>query len=62
MCAAAAELGISLCEQHEELWLTDTFDAAKISPKTNAVLMKSGKSISALKSQFLADMLQEILV
>lgn len=49
MCAAAAELGISLCEQHEELWLTDTFDAAKISPKTNAVLMKSGKSISALK-------------
>ena len=27
MCAAAAELGIPLCEQHEDLWVTDTFDA-----------------------------------
>ena len=52
MCVAAAELGIPLCEQHEDLWVTDTFDTAKLPLKTNTVLMKSGNNISALKAAF----------
>lgn len=49
MCAAAAALGIPLCEQHEDLWITDRADTATVPANTNAVLMKSGKKISVLK-------------
>lgn len=40
---------VRILQEADMIVLPDTFDAAKISPKTNAVLMKSGKSISALK-------------
>lgn len=44
MCAAAAELGIPLCEQGERLTVMDQFEEASI-PQDNVVIMKGGKKL-----------------
>ena len=50
MCAAAAELGIPLCEQGESLTVLDSFEPGMQLPEGNAVIMKSGRRLSELKS------------
>lgn len=49
MCAAAAKLKISLCEQRERLTVLDSFTQGNGLPEGNVVVMKGGKHISALK-------------
>ena len=49
MCAAAAELGIPLCEQREPLTVLDNFQEGDALPEGNAVIMKSGRNIAALR-------------
>lgn len=50
MCAAAAELGIPLCEQGESLTILDSFQAEAELPRGNVVIMKSGRQLAALKA------------
>lgn len=49
MCAAAAKLKISLCEQRERLTVLDSFAQGSALPEGNVVVMKGGKQVSALK-------------
>lgn len=49
MCAAAAELGVPLCEQAERLTILDSFEPGEPLPEGNAVIMKSGRRLAALK-------------
>lgn len=49
MCAAAAALGVPLCEQHEGLSVLDSFEAGQSLPDGNAVVMKSGRKIDDLR-------------
>lgn len=49
MCAAAAELGIPLCEQGESLTILDDFNSEKTLPHGNIVMMKSGRQLEHLK-------------
>ena len=49
MCAAAAELGISLCEQGERLTVLDSMDSDIALPGGNIVAMKSGRQLGLLK-------------
>ncbi len=51
MCAAAAEMGIPLCEQGENLTILDRFDPEKDLPDGNIVLMKSGRRLDLLKQR-----------
>lgn len=51
MCAAAAELKVPLCEQRESLTVLDAFADDDTLPETNAVIMKSGKRLEALKEK-----------
>lgn len=46
MCAAAAELGVPLCEQGERLTVIDHLDGAL--PQGNAVVMKGGRDLQAI--------------
>ena len=52
MCAAAAELGIALCEQGESLCVMDSYpengEKQSLSPG-NTVVMKAGKQLSTLR-------------
>lgn len=48
MCAAAAALGVPLCEQGERLTVTDHLDGAL--PSGNVVAMKAGKSLTELRA------------
>ena len=48
MCAAAAKLGVPLCEKGESLTVLDHFDGGEL-PQGNAVIMKSGKRMDALR-------------
>lgn len=48
MCAAAAKLGVPLCEQGESLTVLDRLDGEL--PRGNAVVMKSGKRMEELRS------------
>lgn len=50
MCAAAAELGVPLCEQGERLTILDSFAPDEPLPGGNAVIMKSGRQLTALKA------------
>ena len=50
MCAAAAAMGVPLCEQGEKLTVVDSFDPEVPIPEGNVVLMKSGKNLDALKA------------
>ena len=50
MCAAAANMGVPLCEQGEKLTVVDSFDPEVPIPEGNVVLMKSGKNLDALKA------------
>ena len=50
MCAAAAAMGVPLCEQGESLTVVDSFDPDMPLPEGNVVLMKSGKNLDALKA------------
>ena len=50
MCAAAAELGVPLCEQGEGLTILDSFAPDEPLPGGNAVIMKSGRQLAALKA------------
>ena len=47
LCAAAAELGIPLCEQGEPLTVIDRFEEKL--PDGNAVVMKGGRSLDRIK-------------
>ena len=49
MCAAAAAMGISLCEKGESLTVLDHFDAGDIFPEGNCVVMKAGNSMDVLR-------------
>ena len=49
MCAAAAELGVPLCEQRETLTVIDHLKDGVSIPKGNVVVMKVGKSLDALQ-------------
>lgn len=49
MCAAAAKLGLPLCEKGESLTVLDHFDIGDELPRGNAVVMKSGKRMDALR-------------
>ena len=50
MCAAAAELGVPLCEQRERLTVLDDFDGESPLPEGNVVVMKSGRHIDELRA------------
>ena len=50
MCAAAAELGIPLCEQRERLTVMDDFSGEAPLPGGNVVVMKSGRHLDALRA------------
>ena len=52
MCAAAAAIGIPLCEQNESLMITDSYSVEQVSDSNNTVFMKSGSSLSELKANF----------
>ena len=49
MCAAAAKLGVALCEQGESLTILDSFADGQSLPDGNCVIMKSGRRLSGLK-------------
>lgn len=49
MCAAAAELGVPLCEQAERLTILDSLEPGEPLPEGNAVVMKSGRRLAELK-------------
>lgn len=49
MCAAAAALAVPLCEQRESLTVLDNFQEDNALPEGNAVIMKSGRNIGALR-------------
>ena len=49
MCAVAAELGIPLCEQREPLTVWDSVSEESVLPRGNVVIMKSGKSLEAIR-------------
>lgn len=49
MCAVAAELGVALCEQQEELHVLDHLPEDGALPGGNVVLMKAGRSREALQ-------------
>lgn len=49
MCAAAAALGVPLCEQGERLTVIDRFDPDAPLPEGDVVIMKSGKNLEALQ-------------
>ncbi|MBQ8506838.1 MAG: precorrin-2 C(20)-methyltransferase [Clostridia bacterium] len=49
MCAAAAAAGIALCEQGESLTILDRFEPETSLPEGNAVIMKGGRKLAALK-------------
>lgn len=49
MCAAAAEIGVALCEQRERLTVIDQVRADEALPEGNAVIMKCGKSLPDLQ-------------
>ena len=51
MCAAAAQLGIPLCEQRETLTVVDSLGEDDALPGGNVVVMKGGKHIAALKEK-----------
>ena len=51
MCAAAAQLKVPLCEQRESLTVLDAFADDDELPKSNAVVMKSGKRLNSLKEK-----------
>ena len=51
MCAAAAELGIPLCEQGENLLVVDHLDRNEIIIKENTVVMKAEKNWEQLAKQ-----------
>ena len=44
MCAAAAAIGIPLCEQNESLMITDSYSVEQVSDSNNTVFMKSGST------------------
>ena len=48
MCAAAAKLGLPLCEKGESLTVLDHFDGECELPAGNTVVMKSGKRMDVL--------------
>ena len=50
MCAAAAKLGVPLCEQGETLTVLDRFEGGRALPEGNAVVMKSGKRMGELRA------------
>lgn len=50
MCAAAAELGISLCEQGESLCIIDSYEKQPLLLHTNTVVMKAGKRLTELRN------------
>ena len=49
MCAAAAELGVPLCEQGEALTVIDRFEKTKL-PDGNLVVMKGSRSLERIKT------------
>lgn len=49
MCAAAAELGVPLCEQRERLTVMDDYCDDAPLPEGNVVVMKSGRQIDGLR-------------
>lgn len=49
MCAAAAELGVPLCEQGEDLHITDSYQEQSKLLHRNTVVMKAGKQLESLK-------------
>ena len=49
MCQAAAQLGIPLCEQREPVTILDSFQPGQTLPKGNVVVMKSGKTLAAIR-------------
>lgn len=49
MCAAAAEIGVPLCEQRESLTVTDRLEPGAPLPPGNAVIMKCAKTMPAIK-------------
>ena len=49
MCAAAAKLGVPLCEKGESLTVLDHFDDESELPQGNTVVMKSGKRMDELR-------------
>lgn len=51
MCAAAAALGIPLCEQHESLAVVDHLDGVK-QTADSVVVMKSGKQMSEIRDVY----------
>lgn len=51
MCAAAAEMGVALCEQRETLTVVDQIPEDQPLPQGNAVIMKCGKSLAALQEK-----------
>ena len=49
MCAVAAELGIPLCEQGEDLYITDSYQERSKLLHRNTIVMKAGKQLESLK-------------
>ena len=49
MCAAAAALGTPLCENGESLTVLDHFEEGAALPEGNAVVMKAGSCLNALR-------------
>ena len=50
MCAAAAELGIPLCEQGESLCVMDSYEKQPPLPDRNTVVMKAGRRLNELRN------------
>jgi len=50
MCAAAAKLGIPLCEQGESLCVMDSYEKQQLLPHKNTVVMKAGKRLTELRN------------
>ncbi len=49
MCAAAAELGIPLCEQGQDLYVIDSYENHQQLRHKNTVVMKAGTQLRALR-------------
>ena len=49
MCAVAAELGIPLCEQGEDLYITDSYQKHSKLLHRNTIVMKVGKQLESLR-------------
>ena len=49
MCAAAAEMGIPLCEQGESLCVMDSYEEQQLLLHKNTVVMKAGKRLAELR-------------